>query len=322
LAVLYATGQGVSRNDFEAVRLYTELANRGHTNAQFNLGNMYFKGQGCDKNLQKAIDCYKKAAEKGKAEAQFNIALVYESQTKFHNPQKALFWYKKAAESNYANAQFNVGVYDYKKKDYKEAAFWFLKAAKRGNLDAQRIIGALYLEGKGVFKDYKEAAFWFLKAAKRGDLDAQEMLAFMYTEGKGVPEDFPKVEFWCKKAIAQGSTKAKNSLAFLWAKQGVKLTNAQKLSKETLKKEPKNASYIDTYGWILYKQKKYDEALVQLKKTFYLAPENGEIRDHLGDVYSKLGKDKEAKEQWQKALELTKDEELKKKIEAKLEEER
>lgn len=111
---------------------------------------------------------------------------------------------------------------------------------------------------------------------------------------------------------------AGNQLTYFWAKKDKKLLEAELLIKQIIDKSPKEHIYIDTLGWILYKQKKYDESLEQLKKALKLAPDNDEILWHLGDVYLALGKTKKAKEQWQKALGLTKDEELKKKIEEKL----
>ena len=77
-------------------------------------------------------------------------------------------------------------------------------------------------------------------------------------------------------------------------------------------------NFLDTLGWILYKQKNYNKSLEHLKKGAELSPKNPEIHDHLGEVYQAMGKTKEAKNQWQKAYKLTKDDALKKKIKEKI----
>jgi len=109
-----------------------------------------------------------------------------------------------------------------------------------------------------------------------------------------------------------------NMIAWLLCEHNKDIVKAEKLINKALQLAPHNPYYIDTLGWIYFKQQKCNESLLQLKKASELAPEDAEIIDHLGDVYQALGKTKEAKAQWQKALELTKDEELKKKIEKKL----
>jgi tetratricopeptide (TPR) repeat protein len=112
----------------------------------------------------------------------------------------------------------------------------------------------------------------------------------------------------------------KNDLGYIWADHDRKLDEAEKLirealdldrkQKEILKKAGRltevkeSAAYLDSMGWVLFKKKKYAEALVYMKKA---ATEEGEgahleIWSHLGDVYMANGQKKEATDAWQKAL--------------------
>ena len=68
-----------------------------------------------------------------------------------------------------------------------------------------------------------------------------------------------------------------------------------RIDAKTAKK--KTASYLDSLGWVLFKNKKYDEALKHL-----LEAEHIEIWDHVADTYMALGKTKEAIETWTKSL--------------------
>lgn len=85
-------------------------------------------------------------------------------------------------------------------------------------------------------------------------------------------------------------------------KQRQKLLKEKKIDEETAKK--RTASYVDSLGWVLFKQKKYEEA----KKALLEAAqdqdeaEHIEIWDHLADVQMALGDVKGAIETWTKSL--------------------
>ncbi|MDP1675599.1 MAG: tetratricopeptide repeat protein [Bacteroidota bacterium] len=94
-----------------------------------------------------------------------------------------------------------------------------------------------------------------------------------------------------------------NNFAYSLSERGLQLERAAKMSKESLEKDSTNASYLDTYGWILFKNERYEEALVYIKKAVEYGDVSAVVLEHLGDVYAKLNKMNEAKEYWTKALE-------------------
>ena len=69
----YARGNGVVRNEKEAVKLFRKAAKKGHSNAQYELGNCYYHGVGVRKNMQIAAVWYRKAADQGNYWAQFAL---------------------------------------------------------------------------------------------------------------------------------------------------------------------------------------------------------------------------------------------------------
>jgi tetratricopeptide (TPR) repeat protein len=106
-------------------------------------------------------------------------------------------------------------------------------------------------------------------------------------------------------------------------KAKAKLADEGKMPKEEAKKP--NAAYIDSLGWVLYKNKKYEEALKHLLESAGSDDEESnhiEIWDHVGDCYLALGKKKEALETFQKALKMDdvtkKDAERRKKVTEKI----
>lgn len=75
------------------------------------------------------------------------------------------------------------------------------------------------------------------------------------------------------------------------------------MSKESLKKDSSNASFLDTYGWIYFKLGNYAEAERYVKKAIDAGEVSAVVYEHLGDIYSKLNQHEKAKEYWAKALE-------------------
>ncbi|MDA7528086.1 tetratricopeptide repeat protein, partial [bacterium] len=98
-----------------------------------------------------------------------------------------------------------------------------------------------------------------------------------------------------------------NDLGYLWADQGKNLDKAQGMIEKALEAEPENPAYLDSLGWVLFKQGKFEEAAEKL--TTATETKNGDdstIFDHLGDALQGLGKASEAKANYEKALELEK----------------
>ena len=82
------------------------------------------------------------------------------------------------------------------------------KAAEQGHVDAQFLLGAMYVNGRGVAQDYKQAVAWYRKAAEQGDVDAQRILGMMYDNGVGVVQDNKLAYVWSSVSAANGDVKA------------------------------------------------------------------------------------------------------------------
>ena len=92
----------VHAQDFEATKRAAEL---GDVKAQFNLGWVYGNGQGVAKDEAEAVKWYRKAAEQGDAKAQFNLGLMYANgQGVAKDDSEATKWFRKAAEQGNKNA--------------------------------------------------------------------------------------------------------------------------------------------------------------------------------------------------------------------------
>ena len=89
------------------------------------------------------------------------------------------------------------------------------------------------------------------------------------------------------------------------------------MSEKCIKKEPENATYLDTYAWILYKMKNYNKAREYIERAVKNNKDNSsEIIEHYGDILMVFEDEEGALIQWKKAQKLGKtDLEIKEKIE-------
>jgi tetratricopeptide (TPR) repeat protein len=110
---------------------------------------------------------------------------------------------------------------------------------------------------------------------------------------------------------------ALNHLGYMWAEKGIELDRAHDMIRKAVAAEPDNPAYLDSMGWVLFKQGKPGEALTWLEKAVRLLPEpDATVYDHLGDVLAALGRKSDAREAWQKSLSLEKSEAVQKKLNA------
>lgn len=93
-----------------------------------------------------------------------------------------------------------------------------------------------------------------------------------------------------------------NYLGYSMLLQDEDPVEAESLINAALEAEPENGAFIDSLGWAQFLQGKYEEALPNLEKAVRLLPQVGEVIDHLGDVYWKVGRKREAAFQWRRAL--------------------
>jgi len=66
--------------------------------------------------------------------------------------------------------------------------------------------------------------------------------------------------------------------------------------------DPTNGAYLDSLGWVLYRLDRVPEAEEALQRAITFAPRDPTVHDHLGDVYAKQGRLKDAVAQWERSL--------------------
>lgn len=127
-------GIAFDKNDYEtALKYYKSSADKGYSEAMFQVGSMYYYGDGVAQSNQEALKWFQKAADKGNTNAYILMGTIYIVLNQLEDAFKV---YKKAADKDVDMAMHMVGL--------------------------------LYLDGKGVAQNTAEAKIWFRKAADKG----------------------------------------------------------------------------------------------------------------------------------------------------------
>ncbi len=115
-----------------------------------------------------------------------------------------------------------------------------------------------------------------------------------------------------------------NNYSYFLTLENKNLDKAERMSGITIKAEPLNPTYLDTYGWVLFMQKAYQMAKIYIENSIQYSEEKkeeitSEVFEHYGDVLYKTGETEKALEYWIKAKEAgeSKSKTLDKKIETK-----
>ena len=115
-----------------------------------------------------------------------------------------------------ASNPFDDASAAYERGDYVQGIRLFRQLAAQGHQWAQRRLGLIYAEGKGVPQDYQEAVKWYRLAAAQGNVPAQYSLGLAYEKGQGVPQDYQEAVKWYRLAAAQGNQFGQINLGMMY----------------------------------------------------------------------------------------------------------
>jgi tetratricopeptide (TPR) repeat protein len=194
--------------------------------------------------------------------------------------------------------------------DYAAAAKTFEEMIQRVN-DAIESIK----KNKDASKEAKEA---FIKQFSADVRDYRYSLSSLYIDARDVKKAAEQLQILLKEE--PDNPGYNNDLGYVWADHDMNLDEAEKLIRKAIdgdkankaKKDPAlkpdevraNSAYLDSLGWVLYKRKKYKEALPPLLDA--VKDKEGqhiEIFDHLAEVHMALGDKAAALDAWKKGVE-------------------
>jgi tetratricopeptide (TPR) repeat protein len=180
-------------------------------------------------------------------------------------------------------------------------------AELRTLLDGQRdrethlAIAQIYQKGK----QFAEAAK-ALDSAEHLSESKQDKQTVMFMRGAMLEQmkEFEAAEAEFRKVldVDPENAGALNYLGYMLADRDVRLDEAQKLISKAVELEPQNGAYLDSLGWVYFRQNRLEEAAENLQRALQKMGKDPTVHDHLGDVYFKQGKIREAIAQWQTSL--------------------
>ena len=93
-----------------------------------------------------------------------------------------------------------------------------------------------------------------------------------------------------------------NNYAYYLSLRNQDLSKAETMSKKAVTLDPKNSSFQDTYGWVLFKLHRYEDAKLWVGKALEDKDSvSSEVMEHYGDILYMLGDTNQALEYWEKA---------------------
>ncbi|MFA5562202.1 MAG: hypothetical protein WDA00_06160 [Eubacteriales bacterium] len=171
----------------QAIKLYIECTDRGHTEALYQLGLCLLEGKGCPRSYAQAAGCFARAAREGHAAATYALGVLYEQNRGVRfSYETALALFMRAEE---------LGV--------KQAAGALARLKQRRQQKVTQHIYSLSctLYHKG---NRKEALKLLALAAKMGHPRAMYFIACRAEFGDGMPENKEMARTWYARAAALG----------------------------------------------------------------------------------------------------------------------
>src|SRR5438093_6474793 len=162
-------------------------------------------------------------------------------------------------------------------------------------------IAQVYERGRR-YKEAEEAA----RAAEvlPGQPRENEMVWFLLGAIYERQKFFDKAEEQFKKVLAVNPKNAPvlNYYGYMLGDLGIRLDEAEALVQQALKEDPYNGAYLDSLGWIYFKENKLGASESTLRKAVERERHDATIHSHLGDLYAKLGRGDLAAAEWEKSL--------------------
>jgi len=198
----------------------------------------------------------------------------------------------------------------FKQKDFAGAAAALAEARKR--FPQAGLLTYYHGVALSQIKHHEEAMRAFEKALVEAGNSQPDLLNadFYFDYGAAAEQagQYVKATELFRKSIEldpDNAARSYNYLGYMWVERSENLDEAGQLIRRALEMEPSNGAYIDSLGWLYFKEGKFQEALTELLRAAELLPEpDAVVFEHIGDTCDKLGRKAEAFLYWQKAHQL------------------
>lgn len=235
-----------------------------------NLGVTYLK----QNSIQKAIN-------------EFVLASNFDSEAVEPHAVLALLYFAENKDED-ASKEYEIALKNAIKRDPK-------------SVNIYKSLGALYLKQKKYTA--AEETFKLILELNPKEYQTHFLLANVYDETD--KDELAQEELKKSLNINSNYSDALNYLGYLYVEQNKNLKEAEKLIQKALSEQPDNGAFVDSLGWLYFKQGKIASAIEMLERASKLI-EDSIIFDHLADAYFKNNDFEKAKINWKKSIQLDK----------------
>jgi tetratricopeptide (TPR) repeat protein len=265
------------------------------------LGQLYRDTQ----NYQAAIYTYEELGHLGEEEDRRSRLLLMDTYRAAKDLPKALQTGKEALAKYPADPAIreNEALLLGENGQTDEAVKMLRAQLTSGEVDRDTFLNIAQVYERGRrYKEAEEAA----RAAEvlPGQPRDNEMVWFLLGAIYERQKFFDRAEAEFKKVLAVNPRNAPvlNYYGYMLGDLGQRLDEAQSLVERALKEEPFNGAYLDSLGWIYFKQNKLAEAEATMRKALEREGHDATIHSHLGDIYARTGRTNLAAAEWEKSL--------------------
>ena len=231
--------------------------------------------------------------------------LIIETYRNAKNLDKALQHSEQALAENADNRQLKMVHADLiAEKGRLDEGIKALQQMQKGNPDDLEIFATMV----GVYqraKKYDQAQNILTTATQR--FPNEEQVHFLQGSLYEKQKKYEDAEKAFRKALdlQKDDPAVLNYLGYMYAMRGIKLDEAETMVQKAVQTDPTNGAYLDSLGWVYYKQNRLDRAEEYLKKASIFVNNDPDIHDHLGDLYFKTKRYDDARMEWTKSLQLS-----------------
>lgn len=172
---------------------------------------------------------------------------------------------------------------------------------KKKDLEVYRTLVTIYTRQRR-WKDANAA----LDEVKKLSSSKDDLLFANFLEGtlSDREQKYDAAEAAFRKALAidPNNPMTLNYLGYMMAEHDRNLSDALAMIQKAVQLDPQNYAYLDSLGWAYFKIGNYALAEVDLRKAVERDSNDPTVHDHLGEVYEKTGRLKQAAEQWEESL--------------------
>ena len=267
------------------------------------LGNVYREQNKTDE----AVATYRQMVDVGGEIAVRGYQFIRDTYAESHQPAKALAVAQEAVNKFPKNLDLKLALAGQMADSGQvDAAFKLAKAQLNGTPQDRDV----YLELGNMdtrLRRYQEASDAFDQAEKLSTTP-EERILLSYYRGENFDrqknEAAAEQQFRSILATDPNNSMALNYLGFMFADRGVHLDESLTLLKKAVELDPQNGAYLDSIGWAYFKLGQYQPAEQNLQQAVLRLPQDPSLHDHLGQIYEKTGRLKQAAAQWEIALKL------------------